>query len=160
MALIRAIRGGGRHRIVWSSLMNPRSYRDLVERGYDVAQADGYIDLLLTRTAVTNSICAWSFKWLREVGFIKEPQKWYGGLEAEMWGSLRRTDSRWAFLPQWRETDELRDLHDKCYIGWKWRYAHLRDTALDFEAWLVAKGFDLKTGLHPDPSICLPDQIP
>jgi hypothetical protein len=137
MALVRAIHGG--RNVVWSSLMNPRSEADLRARGFDRSLADGYIELHLTRTAVVNSICAWRFGWLRSVGFLDEPLQWYGHLEAAMWAKLRATGKQWAFLPGWRETDDLRDMHDRAYVVYKWHYSHLRDTTLDFESWLTTK---------------------
>lgn len=144
LALVRAIQGDTQQKIVWSSLMNPRSEFDLNARGFTERTIDGYIKVRETKTAVTNSICAWSVGWLQSVGMISEPNEWYGGLEASMWDRLgART---WAFLPQWSESDALRDLHDRAYVEYKWSHAHLKNTHSDFRSWLVEKKYDLATG--------------
>lgn len=158
MALVRAILGCRTHDVVWSSLMNPRSEVDILARGYDRTMADGFIELHLTRTAVMNSVCAWRFGWLRSVGYLDEPLQWYGHLESCMWGKL--AGKRWAFLPGWREVDDPRDDHDRGYIVYKWHVAHLMNTKLDFESWLVANGYDLMTGIRPDGDPAAPRQNP
>lgn len=135
MALVRAILGSRDRQVVWASLMNPRSEVDLLDRGFDRSLADGFIELYLTRTAVMNSVCAWSVGWLRSVGYLDEPIKWYGHLESCMWQKLGA--KRWAFLPGWREVDDPRDDHDRAYVVYKWEIAHTRSTTLDFESWLA-----------------------
>lgn len=137
MALVRAIAGDPEGRVVWSSLLNPRSRRDLEARGYVRRQVDGYLELWVTRTAVTNSICAWRYGWLERVGFLSEPRAFYGHLEAAMFDRLGAA-SDWAFLPGWTESDELRDLHDRAYVVYKWCHSHLKSWDGDFESWLAA----------------------
>lgn len=135
MALVRAIRGDPERKAVWSSLMNPRSERDLLARGYRPRKADGYLDLWATKAAVTNSVCAFSAAWLAKVGGLTEPGPWYGHLEAAMHSQLGK--SEWVFLPGWRESDKLRDLHDRAYVVYKWELSHTKTTQLDFESWLA-----------------------
>lgn len=138
MALVRAIeakRSDGHGEVVWASLGNPRTLSDLYARGYDPVTADGYLRLFLTRTAITNSICAWRYGWLQDVGFLDEPRAFYGHLEAAMWGKLR-PGKRWAVLPDWTEGDALRDMHDRAYIVYKWRHSHLNDWPGDFESFV------------------------
>lgn len=140
MALVRAIearRSDGHGEVVWSSLGNPRTLSDLYARGYDPVTADGYLRLFLTRTAITNSVCAWRYGWLKEVGFLEEPRAFYGHLEAAMWGKLR-PGKRWAVLPDWTESDALREKHDRAYIVYKWRHSHLNDWPGDFESFVKA----------------------
>lgn len=137
LALVRALQGDPSKRAVWASLMNPRSARDLSERGYTVRKADGYIELWATRSPVTNSICAWRYGWLSEVGLLTEPRPFYGHLEAEMYGKLGPKRD-WVFLPGWTESDELRDLHDRAYVVYKWCHSHLKSWDGDFESWLAA----------------------
>lgn len=140
MALVRAIEGrrGDRHgEVVWATLGNPRTLRDIRERGYDEATADGYIKLMLTRTSITNSVCAWRYGWLQDVGFLQEPRAFYGHLEAAMWGKLKE-GKRWAVLPDWQESDELREMHDRAYIVYKWRHSHTNDWPGDFESFVKA----------------------
>lgn len=134
LALVRTILGSGGE-IVWSSLMNPRSKSDLEARGYDLGRVDGHIQVWKTKTAVTNSVCAFSYSWLNKVGFT-EPRPFYGHFETEMFGKLK--GKRWAFVTGWEERDQLRDLHDVEYVHYKWAHAHLNCWDGDFESWLLA----------------------
>jgi hypothetical protein len=136
MALVRAIAGDETGKIVWASLLNPRSEADLRARGFDRRQIDGYLELWVTKTAVTNSICAWRYGWLQSVGFLQEPRAFYGHLEAAMFSRLG--DRQWAFLPGWTESDELRNQHDRAYVVYKWCHSHLNSWPGDFESWLAA----------------------
>lgn len=155
MALVRAIEGrrGDRHgEVVWATLGNPRTLRDIRERGYDEATADGYIKLMLTRTSITNSVCAWRYGWLQDVGFLQEPRAFYGHLEAAMWRKLKE-GKRWAVLPGWQESDELREMHDRAYIVYKWRHSHTNDWPGDFESFV-------KAGCPESGSAVAPEVIP
>lgn len=140
MALVRAIearRSDGHGEVVWSTLGNPRTLSDLYSRGFDPVTADGYLRIFLTRTAITNSVCAWRYGWLEDVGFLDEPRAFYGHLEAAMFGKLR-LGKKWAVLPDWVESDELRDLHDREYVIYKWRHSHTNDWPGDFESFVRA----------------------
>lgn len=150
LALVRALEGSSGVN-VWSSLMNPRSLADLTERGYDVGTVDGYLKTWATRTAVTNSVCAWRVGWLRKVGFLQEARPWYGHLESVMWSKLG--GKRWVFLPGWPESDELRDEHDISYVHYKWAHSHLKSWDGDFESWL-------KAGSPLPKDTSAPDRIP
>lgn len=134
MALVRAIRGDREQKVVWSTLANPRTLADIKARGYTTKTVDGSIELMITNTAITNSICAWRLDWLRSVGLLSEPGPWYGNLETEMFAKLG--DKQWAVLPGWSESDHLRNLHDRAYTIYKWYLAHLKTTSADFETWL------------------------
>lgn len=140
MALVRAIEGrrsDGEGTVVWSSLGNPRTLKDIRERGYRRTTVDGYLQLWLTRTAITNSVCAWRVGWLRRVGGLSEPTAYYGHLEATMWGKLRHGEL-WAVVPDWPERDDLRDDHDRAYVIYKWRHSHLRNWPGDFASFVTA----------------------
>ncbi len=150
MALVRAILGDPWQKIVWASLMNPRSEADLHARGFTKSASDGFIETWKTHAAVTNSICAWRAGWLQKVGGLSEPNAWYGHLESSMWAKLQATQSDWAFLPGWREVDSLRDLHDRSYVVWKWVTAHLGSYTGDFESWLAAGSPNPED--HPTPA--------
>lgn len=140
MALVRAIEAPRpwNQKVVWATLGNPRTIHDINERGYDQDIADGYIELWLTRTAICNSVCAWRYGWLRRVGFLHEPMAFYGHLEAEMWGRLKKDAEAWAVLPGWTESDELRKLHDREYTAYKWFHSHTKDWPGDFESFIDA----------------------
>ncbi len=135
LALVRALEGSSGMN-VWASLMNPRSLLDLEERGFTRGQVDGYLETWATKESVTNSVCAWRVGWLRSVGFLQEARPWYGHLESTMFNKLG--GKRWVFLPQWGESDQLRDDHDIQYIHYKWAHAHLKSWDGDFESWLAA----------------------
>lgn len=139
MALVRAIeaRQADTQEVVWSSLANPRTVSDIHARGFDRAKADGYLDLWLTRTAITNSVCAWRYGWLESVGFLEEPRAFYGHLEAAMFGKLGK-GRRWAVLPSWGELDDLRALHDREYVVYKWLHSHTGEWPGDFESYVRA----------------------
>lgn len=136
MALARAIQGDPLGKIVWASLWNLRSRADVMARGFQTRMVDGYIEAVIPKAPVTNSVCAWRYGWLRQVGFLTEPRAFYGHLEAAMWDRLR--DKQWAFLPQWGESDDLRDLHDREYVVYKWCHSHLNSWPGDFESFLEA----------------------
>lgn len=136
LALVRAILGDPERKIVWASLSNPRSAKDLAERGYSEKLIDGHLPVRITKTAVTNSVCAWRFGWLQSVGLLSEPSAFYGHLEAAMFSKLG--SNQWAFVRDYVESDELRDLHDRAYVVYKWCHAHLRSWPGDFESWLAA----------------------
>lgn len=141
MALVRAIDGTKTQhgkKVVWSTLGNPRTIKDINLRGFDKATADGYLDIWLTRTSITNSVCAWRYGWLRSVGFLHEPRAFYGHLEAEMWGRMRKDREAWGVLPGWQESDELRDFHDREYVVYKWKHAHEKSWPGDFESFVAA----------------------
>ena len=143
MALVRALSARRRDQlgsIVWSSLANPRTIADIKLRGYDRVKVDGYLELWLTRTAITNSVCAWRVGWLRKVGWLQEPKAFYGHLESTMWGKL--AGNRWAVIPDWPESDELRKLHDRLYVIYKWRHSHLSNWPGDFASFIDHYGDD------------------
>jgi GT2 family glycosyltransferase len=145
MALTRAIlspRSDGHGQVVWSTLGNTRSISDARLRGYDRVMADGFIELMLVHAAVTNSICAWRYDWLESVGFLDEPLDFYGHLETCMWQKLQK-GKRWAVLTQWMESDELRDLHDRQYVAYKWFYAHDKTWTGDLASYIEAGCPDL-----------------
>lgn len=138
-ALVRAIRSRRTdgETVVWSSLANPRTISDIHARGFDRAKADGGLDLWLTRTSITNSVCAWRMSWLRRVGGLKEPRAYYGHLEAAMFDQMLPHE-RWAVLPGWGESDELRRFHDREYTAYKWHHSHTQRWPGDFESFVKA----------------------
>jgi len=136
MALVRAIRGDSKQNVVWASLIHEQAAKELEERGYERRKADGYIDLMVTRRPVMNSISAFSYGWLKRVGGLSEPTAFYGHLEAAMYDKLGGRD--WAFLPGWAENEVLRAKQDKEYMTYKWVHAHLQTWKGDFESWLAA----------------------
>jgi hypothetical protein len=122
--------------IGWVSLFNHHSQREFNERGFielDVAGLKCYN----TKTAMLNSICAWKGDLLIKMGGLKEPNKYYGGLESFSYGTVKQLGYNWVFLPEYKE--DFNDLvkPDLCYKNYKWIYAHERSTKLDFASWLA-----------------------
>lgn len=138
MALVRAIDGDPTGRAIWSSLMNPRSKRDIMERGYEKRKSDGYIEIWETKLPVTNSICAFKAGWLKSIGGLQEHSKYYGHLESCMYEKIDKKKNGWVFLPGWTESDCLRDMHDRDYVIYKWCHSHLKSWDGDFKSWLDA----------------------
>ncbi|NDC22511.1 MAG: hypothetical protein EBZ49_00050 [Proteobacteria bacterium] len=121
--------------VVWSTLANPRTMGDIKARGYTEFTSNG-VKLWKTKTAITNSVCAWSVPWLESVGFVSESRPFYGHLETTMFGRLK--NKSWVVLPEYSESDHLRHDHDKDYALYKWAHAILRIWDGDFKSWLEA----------------------
>lgn len=134
-ALVHAIQFD--QRVAWSSLLSQRAEPELIQRGYD-RRMIGHVEAWVTRQPVVNSICAWRGSFLRRTGGLHEPNQWYGFLEGEMFWRMKEMGMDWAFLPGWRETDDIRNLQDREYLWWKWKFAHLREWPGDFRSYVEA----------------------
>lgn len=124
-------------RLAWTSLMSGRAEPELRERGYTHRRV-GHLDLWITHKPVVNSIVAWKYSFLKAVGGLSEPNQWYGGLEADMFSRMKSLGLEWGFLTGWHENDDLRNLQDKEYLWWKWKFAHLREWTGDFKSYVEA----------------------
>lgn len=127
-------------RNVWASLANEISFGQIDERGYTTEISNGY-KLRIPKTAVVNSMSAWRVSWLRSAGGIKEPRKYYGGLECCMWTKLDQVNKRWVFLQHYWEhkSEDLPPLVDNWYHAYKWAYA-TEGEERSFEEYLKANG--------------------
>lgn len=132
-ALVKVLRGN--KSIGWASLQNPHSVKELQERGFTPHVVDGVL-VHEAHQACVNSICAWSGSFLNKLGGLKEPGKWYGGLESVSYPRVRQLGFKWIYLPTYTESFNSLVEADGCYRHYKWNYAHLRTTTLDFESWL------------------------
>lgn len=123
--------------IGWVSLWNDVSSKEIEERGYDVIE-NGGITLIVTKQAVLNSICAWRAGWLKKVGGLSEPNKFYGGLESTMFPKLREHGLHWAFIREFKEsrTDVTQKGFDTEYFAYKMDYAHNKTWSGDFASYL------------------------
>lgn len=97
-----------------------------------------HIELWVTRLPVVNSICAFRGSFLNATNGLHEPNDWYGYLESEMFWRMKKLGLEWAFLPGWREDDSIRDLQDKEYMWWKWKWAHLKEWSGDLASYVAA----------------------
>lgn len=122
-------------KIVWTSLMSQRANPELEARGYERRYLN-QIEVWRTKQPVVNSVCGFRASWLQAVGGLRQPSKWYGGLECALWASLGA--SEWCFLPGWWEWDDIRDQQDREYLWWKWCSAHLKEWDGDFASYVAA----------------------
>ena len=125
------------HSLGWVSLMSPRAKPEILSRGYTAKQVR-HLELWLTHKAVVNSVCAFRGEFLLKTGGLKEENAIYGGLEAVMFPKLREMGLHWGFLTGWHEDDLYRDMQDKEYLWWKWKYAHLKEFSGDFASYVSA----------------------
>jgi hypothetical protein len=125
--------------IGWASLFTPHTQKEFNERGFDKLDVNG-ITCYNTKTAMLNSVCAWKGDLLIKMGGLKEPNKYYGGLESFSYGTIKQLGYNWVFLIDFKE--ELHELvkADQVYTEYKWAYAHHRNTKLRFDEWLKEKG--------------------
>lgn len=121
--------------IIWSSLHNEHSYKEINERGYTPVNLFG-IQGRLTHRPVINSICAFRKSWIESVGGLTEPSKYYGGLEVAMFQRIPH-GKYWIFLDDYSETriNNADLISDPLYTQYKWEHAHLGNP-LSFEEWL------------------------
>ncbi len=120
----------------WASLYSHHSPREFKERGYTEVTLGG-IKCHQVRTAMLNSICAWTTPMLKDLGGIKEPNRFYGGFESMSYPIIKSKGYEWVFLPDY--TEEYNDLvkPDPCYRHFKYEYAHKHSTKLDLKNWLI-----------------------
>jgi len=70
---------------------------------------------------------------------ICEDRPFYGHLEAPMYHKIKEgLGLEWAFVHGFPDTDELRLMHDREYVEYKWVHAHDQTWDGDFESWLEA----------------------
>lgn len=124
--------------IAYCSLQNQHSEKELNDRGYSIHTVANTV-CYEGHTPVVQSIIGWSPKVLKQFNGIQEQRKMYGGSEVTMWPKLQAAGYKWYYLPQYKEVFHPLCQGDRCYIVWKWSYAHLRDTDLDFESWINEK---------------------
>lgn len=124
----------------WSSLMFPIAENELSQRGYTihtVQGSEGPIVVWEALQAVVNSVCCWSGKMIKQLGSISDSGGYYGGLESISFPKIKSLGYKWIYTVQYKETPyEEKVKHDRCYVVYKWEYAHKKTTKLSFEEWL------------------------
>lgn len=133
-ALVKVLRADPT--IAWASLQNQHSVKELQERGFTPHTVDGVL-VHEAHQACVNSICAWSGKFLNQLGGLKEPNQFYGGLESISMPKVKQLGMKWVYLPMFKEEHNDLMTADGCYRHWKWNYAHLKTTLLPFDQWLL-----------------------
>ncbi len=121
--------------VAWGSLMNPPAEREIIERGYKDIIING-IATKECRSPCVNSICAWPGSFLKAVGGLKEPNKFYGGIECMMWPMVKKLSKKWVYLSDYKEEAHESVQSHPLYKQYKWEYAHAHTTKDDFETWL------------------------
>lgn len=121
--------------IGWCGLMNQHAKKELADRGCTTHTIANTV-CLEGHTACVQSIIGWSGKSLNLLQELKEQNKWYGGMEVVSFPRLKQLNLRWVYLPQYNEEFSSLVEADRCYVIYKWSYAHLRNTTLDFESWI------------------------
>ena len=119
--------------VVHSTLMNPVSKREMVERGSTFRIINGHF-CKVTHTTVTCTTSAFSVKFLKSCGGLIGGNKYYGGNEIAMQKFYE--GKKWVFLEDYTEgTDQIQHLHDWEYQQYKLLYAH-KGLKLSFEEYL------------------------
>lgn len=107
-------------RVVWSTLSHKTSTREMMERGFTPEIISGY-KCKITKTPVVNTICAFKRSWLKEINGLKEPNRYYGGVEMYLWS--KKKDNLWVFIEDYEEIQHPIEA-DRVYTVYKWYHAH------------------------------------
>lgn len=122
--------------ICWSTLMAPRCFGDIKKYACEEKIING-IKVMITPRAVVNTTCAWKISFLEKIGGVKENSEFYGHLEAPMFHEAQKLGLKWAFLPDFVESEELNQKHDPEFGQYKLVHAHLGTYKGDFGQWLA-----------------------
>lgn len=122
-------------KIGWATLQNQASERELKERGF-TARSVKDVPIYSAHQACVNSICAWKLSMLKELNWLSEPKKYYGGIEGHMFHMVKKMGLDWVYLPTFKEESSALVSSEELYRTYKWNYAHLNNTQLSFKEWL------------------------
>lgn len=125
--------------IGWTSLQNRNSIHELPKRGYIEAKTPNGTRIWQSHYPCTNSICAWRRETLIELNGLKEPKKYYGGIECQMFGMLNNLYKAWVYLPDYEEMSPEIVQSEPLYKEYKFEYALKNSTNLEFKDWLKNK---------------------
>lgn len=129
--------------IVWSALYNEKVDGTEGVNWQEKQAGHLTVKVPLNRPCI-NSISAFRWDWLKIIGNFKEPNAFYGGLEAALWLDLKSTGKHMGYVlgfPDdmdhfWKEVHPL-------YREYKWEHAHKQTWKGDFESFLKSKGHSL-----------------
>ena len=113
---------------------NAINYRELHERGFESAVINGH-KVRVTKQVICSTVGGWSMPFLRAIGGITAPNKYYGGNEIHMWDHFRQQGKRMVVLEDFsEELDSMKALQDWQYEEYKLLYAHkgLRTSFADY----------------------------
>lgn len=125
-------------RIVWVSLWTPHTKREIEERNSIKwsKKINGVLAVSI-KGPLLNSVCMINRGWLRSVGGLTEPSKFYGGLECAMFPKIK--DMEWVYLPEYEEKTWFQDRVNPLYRQWKWEHAIKGTAPMSFEDWVKAR---------------------
>lgn len=109
--------------VAYLSLMFDTAKREMQERGFTPIQYGEHV-IWNPKQACQQSISCADLKYLRSVGGLQEPKKYYGGLESTMfkyWNDKHKI----GYIDGVYETQlHGQDETDEIYRAYKWAYAH------------------------------------
>ena len=119
--------------VVHATLMNQTIYNEFKQRPSDLEIIEG-VECLVTKQAMTNTVCAFKKSFLRECGGVLGGKKYYGGNEIVMWPYYK--GRKWVFLTKfWEDKGRMMALHDWQYQQYKSLYAH-GNLDMSFDAYI------------------------
>ena len=114
---------------------NDINYRELNERGYESVNINGH-NVKISKQAICCTVGGWSLPFLRAIGGITAPHKYYGGNEVHMWDHYRQQGKKLVVLEDFHEElKSMKALQDVAYEEYKIRYAH-QGMNMSFETFL------------------------
>lgn len=109
--------------ISYASLSFEIATREMRERGFTPMERNGYF-LWQPKQACVQSISVADLDYLRKIGGLQEPKKYYGGLESKMF-QYWSDQNKIVYIDNFRETQfNKEDESDPAYKAYKWEYAH------------------------------------
>ncbi len=103
---------------------NDINYRELHERGFESETINGH-KVRISKQAICCTVGGWSVPFLRSIGGITAPHKYYGGNEVHMWKYYQEQGKKLVVLEDFHEElDSMKSLQDAAYQEYKIRYAH------------------------------------
>lgn len=122
-------------RIVWTSLYNKHSYKEMSERSFRSEVLFGY-NCQIVLAPVINSISCFKKSWTDSVGGLTEPMRFYGGLEMSMWHK-KSVDKLWVFLNDYKEESNPTP-NDPIYTEYKVAHA-VKGLDISLEEFIMKK---------------------
>lgn len=112
------------NRLAYTSLTFDVCEREFKERGFNEWQTISGINMVTPNQACVQSVGGVDLEYLRFIGGLQEPKKYYGGLEGKMF-NYWNDNHRLGYLKDFREGKEgANKLVDNDYIQYKYKYAH------------------------------------
>lgn len=118
-------------------LMDPRTEKELKERGFVRHYAGEDHELWEPLAPTVISVAGYSVAMLQKIGGLNEHNAYYGGLEADLWPKMKKIGARIGYLVNYKESHKLRDMADRPYKEYKYAHAVLRIFPGSFEEWLA-----------------------